>query len=117
MRQGSGVPLPPIAFGSRDRRGRARYPGNTSPHLSLKRRWGDAAAGRAVADYPADAGSLTASVRFRLGYEERGAVRTRRTAALPRSVRVSDIRVRCTPRGSRLISLLRAFTDSDMPLL
>jgi hypothetical protein len=57
-------------------------------------------AGRTVSDYPVDAGSLTASVRFTLGSGERGAVRARRTAALPGRVRVSDMRVRCTPRGS-----------------
>jgi hypothetical protein len=56
--------------------------------------------GRTVSDYPVDAGSLTASVRFTLGPGDCGAARTRRTAALPGRVRVSDMRVRCTPRGS-----------------
>jgi hypothetical protein len=49
--------------------------------------------------YPVDAGSLTASMRSMLRTGERGAVRDCRTAAAPRAVRVSDIRVRRMPRG------------------
>jgi len=52
------------------------------------------------ADYPVDAGSLTASMRSMLLDGARSVVRARRTTARPRGMRVSDIRVRCTPRGS-----------------
>jgi hypothetical protein len=49
--------------------------------------------------YPVDAASLTALMRSMLRNGERGAVRDCRTGAAPRAVRVSDIRVRRTPRG------------------